>query len=762
VYRLAGELGLAGWVLNSAQGVSIEVEGPEERLDQFRHRLESEKPAAAGIRQLDVSYLEQARFSGFEIRDSIASGAKTALILPDIATCEDCLGEILDPANRRFRYPFTNCTHCGPRFSIVEDLPYDRQNTSMKGFTMCPDCEREYHDPNDRRFHAQPNACPKCGPQLELWDTNGNCLGNREDALRLSAEAVLAAQILALKGIGGFQLIVDARNEAAVHRLRERKHRPDKPFAVMFPVLRAVEEHCQATSVEKDLLLSPQSPIALLERRPVSFQSGAVLAASIAPGNRCLGVMLPYSPLHHLLLRALETPVVATSGNLSDEPICIDEGEALERLRGIADLFLVHNRPIVRHMDDSVLQVVMGREMILRCGRGYAPMAFSRSDPRPALAVGAQLKAAVAVGVGQQILLGQHIGDLETSQAFTAFTKSAADLRRLYEIKPEVTACDLHPDYLSTKFVRHHESENGSEDASNCVGIQHHYAHVLSCMLENELEPPVLGVCWDGTGYGGDGTIWGGEFLSLNDRSFDRIAHLRHFRLPGGEAAIRQPRRAALGLLFELFGGDAAKRLELPLFEHFSRAEQTMLERMLANRIHSPLTSSAGRLFDAVSALTGIRQKVSFEGQAAMELEHAIQSAIDDSYDFNLKEGQPLILDWKPLILAIIEDLHQGVASGVVAAKFHNTLAEMIVRVARRLRENAVVLTGGCFQNKYLTERAVLRLREEGFQPYWHRRIPPNDGGIAPGQIVGALREGERQLHVHRNGKEENVFGNSR
>jgi hydrogenase maturation protein HypF len=726
VYRLATELGLAGWVLNSAQGVFIEVEGESGALDQFKLRLEKSKPPRAVIRSMEFSFLEAAGYDGFEIRHSEDRGAKTALILPDIAACPDCLREIFDPESRRYRYPFTNCTNCGPRFTIIESLPYDRPNTAMKDFALCADCEREYGDPLDRRFDAQPVACPLCGPHLELWNEHGAILSERDEALRDAADFIGEGKIVALKGLGGFQLLVDARNEAAVARLRARKRREEKPFALMYPSLEMARRDCEVSELEEALLLSPESPIVLLQRK-------RDLAPSVAPSNPLSGVMLPYTPLHHLLMAELGFPIVATSGNLSDEPICTDQYEALERLRGIADLFLVHDRPIVRPVDDSIVRIICGRELILRRARGYAPLPIHLKAPVPAiLAVGAHLKNSVALSVGAEVFISQHIGDLTTAQAHSAFRKAAADLPRLYDAAPEVIACDLHPEYLSTKYA--------AEMSAPRHPVQHHWAHVLACMAENELEPPLLGVSWDGTGLGPDGSVWGGEFLACRDAlsPFERMAHLRTFRLPGGETAIRQPCRTALGILFEMWGADALSRRELAPVQSLSEGDISLIGQILKKGIHAPLTSSAGRLFDGVASLLGLRQRLGFEGQAAMELEFTIQPGIDDAYPFDLRGGAPRIVDWQPMIECILSDLQRREPAGVIAAKFHNTLAEMIVAVAREVGEPKVLLTGGCFQNRYLTERAVDRLKAAGFSPYWHQRIPPNDGGIALGQIVAA------------------------
>jgi hydrogenase maturation protein HypF len=745
VYRLASELKLKGWVSNSSQGVFVEVEGSRAALDEFSIRLRKEKPPRAIIQSLESSFLDAIGYSGFEIRESETAGDKSALILPDIATCVDCLREVFDSTNRRFRYPFTNCTNCGPRFSIIEALPYDRANTSMKKFMMCPDCEREYHDPLDRRFQAQPNACPKCGPQLQLWDENGVAVSDHDDALLAAASAIRSGRIVAVKGIGGFQLIVHARDEDAVTRLRQRKRREEKPFALMYPYLDAVRADCVVSELEQRLLLSPESPIVLVgcdrrERREPTdclpqLRDSHHLAASIAPGNPNLGVMLPYSPLHYLLMRELSFPVVATSGNLSDEPICIDEHEALQRLRGIADLFLVHDRPIARHVDDSIVRVICNREMVLRRARGYAPLPITvrseieNRESKTVLAVGAHLKNNVALKIDNNIFISQHIGDLETKQAYSAFQHSAQDLPRLYDARIDVVACDMHPDYLSTTFATQLGLPNNP--------VQHHLAHVVGCMAENEIEPPALGVAWDGTGYGLDGTIWGGEFLLVKgDGSFERVAHFRQFRLPGGDRAIKEPRRSALGLVYEIFGNGA---WDFPqLVADLSEQEKTLLRQMLEKQINAPLTSSVGRLFDAVAALLEMRQTSSFEGQAAMALEFARRGGVADAYSFVVTATKPIVVDWEPAIHELLDDISGCADVGLVSAKFHNGLVEAAVAVAKRTGMRKIVLSGGCFQNPYLTEYLVGRLRDEKFQPYWHQRIPPNDGGIAFGQTVAA------------------------
>jgi hydrogenase maturation protein HypF len=738
VYRLASELNLPGWVLNSPEGVFIEVEGEKAAFESFLFRLQDEKPAPSFIQSLEFSFLDPVGFRGFEIRKSEQSGSKTALVLPDIATCSACLAEVLDPGNRRYRYPFTNCTHCGPRFTIIESLPYDRLNTSMKSFAMCPDCRAEYEGPADRRFHAQPNACPVCGPVLEAWNESGKMLSRGDEALLEATTAIRHGKIVAIKGLGGFHLVADAQNTEAVGTLRRRKHREEKPFALMYPTLETIQKDCRVDSLEARLLCSAESPIVLLERKQPNEET---ISPAVAPANPYLGVMLPYTPLHHLLMQEVRSPIIATSGNLSDEPICIDEREALARLAGIADLFLVHNRPIVRHVDDSIVRVMLGRELVLRRARGYAPLPLHCRDLVPdLLAVGAHLKNTIAMTVGDNVFISQHIGDLENNEASEAFRNVIRSFRRLYRVDPAQVVSDLHPDYMSTRFAR--------ESGIPVMAIQHHYAHVAACMAENELDGRVLGISWDGTGFGPDGTVWGGEFLLTDSSGFTRAASFRRFRLPGSASAIKEPRRTALGLLFEILGPGVCKNRKLNPVRAFTEQEIPVLVQMLQKGIHSPWTTSAGRLFDAVASLSGLRQLIKFEGQAAMELEFAIGSE-ETEQEYPVAVTQPsdsqseqpgMIVDWEPLVRAILQDVDEGASPARISRMFHNTLGSVIVAVAKHVAEERVVLTGGCFQNKFLLEHAVRKLEREGFRPYWHQRIPPNDGGISLGQIVAASR----------------------
>jgi hydrogenase maturation protein HypF len=720
VYRLAKELDLAGWVSNSLEGLCIEAEGFKNVLDQFLIRVNREHPRHAAIQSLEYSFIDPSGSRDFEIRHSETQGTKRTLVLPDIATCSDCLHEVFDPTNRRFLYPFTNCTNCGPRFTIIESLPYDRGNTTMRHFPMCSRCRAEYEDPLDRRFHAQPNACSECGPQVEMWDAAGVRIARHQEAISGAVDALQRGLIVATKGIGGFHLLVDAANEDAVRRLRGLKHREEKPFALMVPSLQSARDICSLNALEERVLTAPEAPIVILSRRA---ESG--IAGSVAPNNPYLGVMLPGNPLYHILMRQMHGPIVATSGNRSDEPIVIDENDAICRLSGIADLFLVHDRPIRRHADDSIVRVLLGREQVLRRARGYAPLPIPiKHRMPPTLAVGGHLKNTVAFAIDTNVFISQHIGNLETKEAVNSFRQVIDDFQIFYDTRPQFVVADMHPDYASTKYA------NDFADAHliTTEHVQHHAAHVLSCVIENQVDLPALGVAWDGTGYGTDGTIWGGEFLLIHDDNrFERVASFRTFPLPGGDAAVKKPKQAAAGLLYEIYGSEAFKGDEPPV-----------LRQMLEKQVRCPRTSSVGRLFDAVASVTGIRQHASFEGQAAMELEFAAAPDVMESYSFVVHPGDPLIIDWEPMVRQIVNETRSNVTPKVISSKFHNTLAQIVVDIARRLGVLRVVLSGGCFQNRYLTERTVEGLREARFTTYWHQRVPPNDGGIALGQIVAA------------------------
>ncbi len=745
VYQLACDKVLKGWIQNSPQGATIEIEGSVDKLDEFLLKLKNECPPPIFIQSWNSAYLNPVGYKTFEIKNSATAGEKTSWVLPDIATCNDCLKELFDPSNRRHLYPFTNCTHCGPRYSVIESLPYDRPRTSMNQFPMCEDCQNEYDSQKNRRFHAQTNTCPHCGPHIELWDKNGACLFSKNEAIMNAVKALNQGAILAVKGLGGFHLITDSRNDHYISKLRQRKNRDEKPFAVMYPSIEQVKQDCMVSGLEERLLLSPASPIVLLRR--INQIKGTVSGLT-APGNPYLGVLLPHTPLHHILLNDLGYPLIATSGNLSSETLCTDESEAVNRLQGIADFFLVHNRQIVRHVDDSIVRVVAGREQVLRRARGYAPWPIPLKEAlRSTLAVGGHLKNTVAVIKNRNAFVSPHIGDLENPQSTDAFEKTLNSVGNLFDSQPDTIAYDYHPDYSSSKIAENFEGTS--------LRVQHHVAHVLSCMAENEIEPPFLGVAWDGSGYGLDGTLWGGEFFHVTRNNFHRIACFKPFPLPGGNQAIQEPRRSALGLLFQRYGDATFERPEIT--RSFSKQELSILHNMLTKKINCPMTSSCGRLFDAVSALVGIRQICNFEGQAAMDLEFLIDDKLTQEsysfecltpdgqnppskliettegiYDLNLKT----ILDWSPLLEALLADIEAGLSVNSISAKFHNALADSILKTANLVGENRIVLSGGCFQNKVLTEYSIERLAQNNFEPYWHRKIPPNDGGLALGQLA--------------------------
>jgi hydrogenase maturation protein HypF len=730
VYRLANELNLRGFVNNSSIGVIIEAEGSKEQLELFLKRIESEKPTLSFISSFEHSFLDNIGFESFDILESTEESEISAFILPDIAVCPDCLEEMYNPNDRRYLYPFINCTNCGPRFSIIEKLPYDRPNTSMKNFTMCPDCQREYDNPMDRRYHAQPIACPVCGPHIEFWNSKGNIISINHESLLGAVEFIRDGKIVALKGLGGFQLLVDANNSKAVARLRGRKHREEKPFALIFPSLDSIKKVCFVSDSEERSLLSPESPIVLLKRRndiALTWQP----VPEVAPDNPYLGIMLPYTPLHHLLMKELKTPIVATSGNLSEEPICTDEQIVLEKLKNIADFYLVNNRPIVRHVDDSIVRVIHNRQMILRRARGFAPLPIQieKNSNKSIIAVGGHLKNTIALKSGKNVFISQHIGDLSTKEAFDTHKKVIEDFKLMYNVDNPVFVYDLHPEYISTKYAKSLNSES--------IGVQHHIAHIASCRAENCITGNALGVAFDGSGFGFDGTIWGGEFFLSNDNSFTHIAQFRQFSLPGGDKAAIEPHRSALGLLFEIWGDAIFEKSKFSLIlDKFNFNELSILRKMLCQNINSYRTSSMGRIFDAIASILDIRQISSFEAQAAMMLEFCAKSNETGFYDFNINENKIHIIDWKPMIEEILFDLKNNIEKSKISAKFHNTISQIILKIAKLTGENKILLSGGCFQNAFLLENTIKLLEENNFNVYWHQRIPPNDGGISFGQVA--------------------------
>ena len=743
VYALARKHALAGLVHNDADGVRIEVEGVPEELERFVCALEDESPSLAVIEAVEWRSLAARGDSGFRIEESREGAHRHALVSPDVATCEDCLGELLDPDDRRYRYPFTNCTNCGPRFTITRQVPYDRATTTMSSFEMCAECQQEYEDPTNRRFHAQPNACPVCGPRVRLLDKFGHELqAKQEDPIRRAARMLRGRAIVAIKGLGGYHLACDPFDATAVRTLRGRKVRQDKPFALMARDLEQVRELCSVTPEEEALLTSPQRPVALLERRD---DSG--VAEEVAPRQKTLGVMLAYTPLHHLLLRDVGIPLVMTSGNNSDEPIAYKDDEAFEQLGEITDYFLVHDREIHMRTDDSVVRVACGEQYPVRRSRGYAPapLGVAESFGQHVLACGGELKNTFCATKDRHAFISHHIGDLENYETLRSFKEGIEHFCRLFDVKPEVVAYDLHPEYLSTKYARELE-----EAGLPAVGVQHHHAHVASCLADNErlAEERAIGVALDGTGYGTDGAVWGGEFFEGSvAEGFARRAHLEYMPLPGGSAAIRQPWRMAVAQLVELYGLEDALKLPLPVIEQSGERDVRLVARLVERGLNTPATSSAGRLFDAVSAIVGLpgSRRTTYEGQAAIELELAAGDQMDAGYPFSLKtEAVPWVIRTREILTGVVEDLLAGRSSAEVSAKFHRTMAEIVVAVCGLVREmdgvSAVALSGGTFQNMLLLAQTVELLEEKGFVVYTHRRVPANDGGLALGQAVLADR----------------------
>ncbi len=725
VYQLARDCRVAGWVCNDSRGVLIEAEAGAGALDAFLQRVRNEHPPLASISRFEEADLAPLGETEFVIRQSDAGLQKTAQISPDTYVCPDCLSELFDPADRRYRYPFINCTNCGPRYTIVTGIPYDRPQTTMAPFAMCPACLSEYQNPASRRFHAQPNACPACGPRLTLKNRSGKTVAGL-DPLMGAVDLLKRGAIVAVKGLGGYHLAVDAGNDEAVAELRRRKARDEKPFALMTADLETAERFVEICGAERRLLEGVERPIVLLRKKD---RPG--LSPLVAPRNRYLGVMLPYTPLHHLLLRGHFEALVMTSANLSDEPIAFEDDEASRRLGGIADYFLSHDRDIFTRTDDSIARVMAGGPLLLRRSRGYVPRGISLSAPQSAvLAVGAELKNTVCLTLEDRAYLSQHIGDLKNLEVYGSLARTVEHLQGLFEVTPSIIAHDLHPDYYSTRYAE-------GREGVRLVPVQHHHAHLASCMAEHRLEGEVLGLIFDGIGYGSDGKIWGGEFLAGGYGGCRRLGHFAYAPMPGGDAATKEPFRMALGYLWRAFGSALP---DLPLIAKIPEKERALYLKMIEKGINSPLTSSCGRLFDAVAAMVGLRRSVSYEGQAALELEMAIEGEVAGEYPVELVEGEMLLFEPSPLIRAVAEEVLAGEPAGVISGRFHNSMARMMVEAAGRMRAatglGRVVLSGGVFQNRYLTERGVRLLQGEGFEVYTHSLVPPNDGGLALGQAV--------------------------
>jgi len=735
VHQRARLHGIKGWVLNSREGVRVEAEGQATDVERFVEDLRTQPPVLALIESVAVSYAEPVGYQDFGIRKSDASPTEEALcfISPDVATCQDCLREVFDPRDRRYHYPFTNCTNCGPRFTIIEATPYDRDKTTMAPFGMCEECRREYEDIEDRRYHAQPNACWQCGPQVSL-EVGGRTVPG-EEALAEAKRLLAEGGVVAVKGLGGFHLACDAGNEAAVRRLRRRKGREEKPLAIMCGSLEQVRELCEVSEAEERLLTDPRRPITLVPKR-----AGCPAAEAVAPNNPYLGVLLPYTPLHALLFDgAPYRALVMTSGNLSEEPLVHTNAEARRLLAPMADGLLLHNRQVHARCDDSVARVMAGRPSLLRRSRGYAPFPIRLGEPGPTiLACGAELKNTFCLVQQGYAFLSQHIGDLKNAEAVAYYEEEIEHFQQLFRAEPEIIAYDLHPQYLSTQYAAAHPCRHK-------VAVQHHHAHIASCMAENGLRGPVIGVSFDGLGLGADGSIWGGEFLVADLLDFRRVGHLRYVPMPGGDAAVREPWRMALAFVREALGDEywqAWPREGPP-----SQEARQVVVQMMQRGFNSPLTSSCGRLFDAVAALIGLRREVSFEGQAAFELEMCALPGVQGQYEYGLskEEGNEttLVVDTRPIIRGVVEDLRAGVAVGEIAARFHNTVIDFILetvsRIAQRSGLQEVALSGGCFQNQLLVSGLLRGLTQQGLKPYIHHLVPPNDGGLSLGQAAVGL-----------------------
>jgi len=728
VYNLAKEYNLLGYVLNDTTGVSIEVEGEKSAVSEFTEKVRNEPPPLAVIFDMQSQPADPLGYEDFVIRESEGQKEKFVPISPEIATCEDCLEEILNPSDRRYRYPFTNCTNCGPRFTIVKDIPYDRKFTTMAPFIMCEKCQREYDDPEDRRFHAQPNGCPVCGPELCLLTDNGVEI-EVDDVLTEVCELIKDGKIVAIKGLGGYHLACDALNESAVSRLRSRKYREYKPFAIMVKDVETAKQICHVSEEEEQILQGRLRPIMLLNKRPE-----CPVAEDVAPGQKYHGLMLPYTPLHHLLIADSGLILVMTSGNISSEPIVYHDDEAQKRLKAIADFHLVHNREIYIRTDDSVTRVWQGEEVVLRRSRGYAPFPTLMSFPfeEQILACGPELKNTFCLTRGNFAFMSHHIGDLENLETLTSFEEGIEHFKRIFNIEPTVVAYDLHPEYLATKYAL-------ALGDIRKIGVQHHHAHIVSCMGDNDIQGEIIGVSLDGTGYGTDGKIWGGEFLVCDYGEFKRVAHLEYTPLPGGEQAIKEPWRMAASFLYKIYG-DNMHDLDIDFVRSLDGIKWPAVKQMIDKGINSPMTSSMGRLFDAVSALIGVRKEVYYEGQAAIELEMAA-GGDERSYSFEFQDNGDLnVILLEPSIRGVVSDLTAGVGAEVISARFHNTVAEMILTVCLKIQKSAgmkrVALSGGVFQNSLLLEKTFSFLEQAGFEVYTQHRVPSNDGGIALGQAI--------------------------
>ncbi len=742
VFVLAQKLGLKGEVSNTAQGVTVKVEGSFEKIEEFSRRIKTECPILASVTHIKSTDVGWAGYNRFEIVKSRASTSRTTLISPDVTVCSDCLSEMQDTGDRRYQYPFINCTNCGPRYTIIQDIPYDRPKTSMKSFIMCSACQNEYDDPGNRRFHAQPNACPDCGPHVFLTDNQGNtCESDSHGAITRAAALLKQGEIIAVKGLGGFHLACDAANADAVQRLRQKKRRPHKPFALMASSSSALFDHVFLDPDETALINSYHRPIVLLKRKRLAENKNQI-AHQVAPLNNFLGIMLPYTPLHELLLEQGPGILVMTSGNRSGEPLSIDNDDALSAFSHIAEFFLLHNRDICFRADDSIARIQKGRSRFIRRSRGYAPLpVFYDKTLPPILACGAGLKNTICLTRGNTLFLSQHIGDLSNVKINDFFSDSIDHLKRILDIEPQMIAHDLHPGMASTQYAENQAAKNSIET----IGVQHHHAHAVACMAENHLQDEVIAITLDGTGLGSDGHIWGGEILVSSLSSFERAAHLSYVEMPGGDAAVLEPWRMAASLLFAAFG-EKIWDLDIPYMSQIDTAKLSFITQMIEKKLNTPMTSSCGRMFDAVSSLLGVRHEISHEGQAAMELEAMAESnETIKGYGYDLVDNpdSPMFeIRLLPCIRQIVQDLGAGINVAVISMKFHQTLVDAfsksVEKVSKRTGIHKVVLSGGVFNNDILFTRMIEALEQNGLTVYTHSKVPTGDGGISFGQAIAA------------------------
>ncbi|MDL1983111.1 MAG: carbamoyltransferase HypF [Deltaproteobacteria bacterium] len=735
VYNLANKFRLKGEVANTSSGVSIHIEGAKENIESFCSNLLKNHPPLAHLSEISFNEKPVEYFKNFSIVNSRSRNLRSTLISPDVSVCDDCLSELFDPDDRRYQYPFINCTNCGPRYTIINDIPYDRPNTSMKDFKMCAKCKAEYDDPSSRRFHAQPNACADCGPHVSLKNNTGKNIQSN-NPIEKTASLLRKGYIIAIKGIGGFHLAADATNNDAVVRLRKRKHREEKPFAVMSYGLKQIREYAFIESEEEKLLNSIQKPVVLLRKKEANL-----LSREVSPNNRYFGVMLAYTPLHYLILDFGFTALIMTSGNISEEPMAIDNEDAFNRLGNIADYFLIHNRDIYLRSDDSIIRRTAGKTRFIRRSRGYVPVpVFLKSSIPQILACGAELKNTVCLTKEKTAFISQHIGDLENLATDSFFRLIIDHSKRILDINPEIIACDLHPDYLSTRYA---EEQHGVK----LIQVQHHHAHIASCMTENKLDSTVIGLSFDGTGYGTDGCIWGGEILIVEPARFRRAASFSYVSMPGSAAAIKEPWRMAVSYLYHAFG-EEFWNLDLPLLKEIEEKNIKIIVEMISKKINSPLTSSLGRLFDGIAAIIGIRNNVSFEGQAAMELEMLADSNSDDIYNYEWLPDDTYKVLTQPIVCGVVKDMKAGIHSSRISSKFHMTLVKLFSELCEVIRKenglNRIVLSGGVFQNSILLRGLIKALEEKRFEVYTHSKVPTNDGGISLGQAVVAAAIAKR------------------